>query len=325
MTALRIGVTLLAVWTALAAAEAQQNPPRQQPSVFRASVERVRLHVVVAHRGRPVTQLTARDFDVRDNGVLIRDVEIVEAPGHISVAVALDLSNSVEDAGLDELLNACAGLVDALAPDDLSWLVTFADELALKAGPARDPAVIRSALSHLYPGGGTRMWDALIGAVSLVQNQRGRSLVLLFTDGQDSTSWLDEDRAIDTLKRADVVVSAIRPRAVPWYAVPQPAIPRAMQASPDPQPPVAFVAPQGLVQLEAAAKTTGGKVLTAEKDARLRDQFVALLDEFRMGYVLSFTPTHYEPHKDGWHRVEVKLKDKPGSVRTRSGYYVARK
>jgi hypothetical protein len=88
---------------------------------------------------------------------------------------------------------------------------------------------------------------------------------------------------------------------------------------------VAFVAPRGLVELEAAAKATGGQVLTAEKDGRLRDQFVALLDEFRMGYVLSFTPTHYEPHKNGWHRVDVKLKGKPGTVRTRSGYYVARK
>ena len=322
MTAFRAGVTLLAASAALAAAEPQQNPLRQQPPIFRAGVERVRLHVVVTDRGRPVTQLAAPDFEVRDNGVLSRDVEIVSAPGHVSVAIALDLSDSVEDVGLTELRNACAGLVDALAPDDVAWLVTFSDELALEAGPAQDPAVIRSALSQLHPRGGTRMWDALIGAVSLVQNQRGRSLVVLFTDGDDTTSWLDEDPAIDTLKRADVVVNAIRPRAVPYYAVPQPAIPRPMRAF---DQPVAFVAPRGFVQLEAAAKATGGQVLTAEKDGRLRDQFVALLDEFRMGYVLSFTPTHYEPHKDGWHRLEVKLKDKPGSVRTRPGYYVARK
>ena len=308
MTAVRTLVTVLAACGTLTAAG-----PQQQPPVFRGGVERVRLDVVVTHRGRPLTNLTAQDFEVRDNGVPIKDVEIVEAPGHISVAIALDLSNSVEEAGLDELVNACAGLVDALGPEDVAWMMTFADELALKAGPARDPAIIRSALSQIPSGGGTRMWDALIAAVSLVQNQRGRSLVLLFSDGDDSSSWLDEKRALDTLKRADVVVSAIRPRAIPWYA------------APNPNAGLRHVSPFGLVELEAIAETTGGVVLTAEKHARLREQFVALLDEFRLGYVLSFTPTRYEPRKDGWHRVEVKLKDKPGTVRTRSGYFVARR
>ena len=184
-----------------------------------------------------------------------------------------------------------------LGPEDVAWMMTFADELALKAGPARDP----------HTDGGTRMWDALIAAVSLVQNQRGRSLVLLFSDGDDSTSWLDEKRALDTLKRADVVVSAIRPRAIPWYA------------APNRNADLRYISPYGLVELEAITETTGGVVLTAEKDARLHEQFVALLDEFRMGYLLSFTPTRYESRKDGWHRVEVKLKDKPGTVRRGPG------
>ena len=134
--------------------------------------------------------------DIVSFGV-VQDIELATTAGQVSVALVLDLSGSVEQEGIEDLERACQALVDALEPADRAWLITFADAFALKAGPAQDRPTLRRALENLRPGGGTSMWDAMFAAVSLVSGTEGRSLVLAFTDGVDTTSWLDEDRALD--------------------------------------------------------------------------------------------------------------------------------
>jgi VWFA-related protein len=268
----------------------QQNPP----PVFRGHVEKVRVDALVTDHNRPVSGLVADDFEVKDNGVVVRDLEISTTAGSVSVAVALDLSGSVEQQGLQDLTRACQALVDALDPDDTAWLVTFSNQFALKAGPVKDPDVVRRALASIRAGGGTSMWDAVFGSLSLVSGQAGRSLVILLSDGMDTTSWLSEKRAMEILKRADVTLNAIRPPDVPY----------------------------GFIELEAAAKLTGGDVRDAEKGAKLQEQFVRMLNEFRLGYVLTYSPPAAGiERRDGWHKIEVKLKHKNGDVRTRAGYY----
>jgi VWFA-related protein len=279
---------VLGVLATVAAGAAQQP---QRPPVFRAGIERVRVDVLVTDAGKPIQGLTAADFQLEDNGV-VQDVELATTAGHVSVALVLDLSGSVEQEGIDDLKRACQALVDALEPADRAWLITFADAFALEAGPGQDRATLRRALDALRPGGGTSMWDAMFAALSLVSGTEGRSLVLAFTDGMDTTSWLDEPRALETFKRAEVVIDVVRPRGT--------------VASPAP--------------VEAAARATGGAVMFAEKSARMADQFVDLLRQFRLGYVLTYAPTT-TARADGWHKLEIKLKNRKGRVQARQGYF----
>jgi hypothetical protein len=48
----------------------------QQQPTFKAGIEAVRVDVLVTRGGQPVEGLTARDFQVRDNGVL-QDIDHV--------------------------------------------------------------------------------------------------------------------------------------------------------------------------------------------------------------------------------------------------------
>jgi hypothetical protein len=75
--------------------------------------------------------------------------------------------------------------------------------------------------------------------------------------------------------------------------------------------------------VEAAARATGGAVMFAEKSAQMAGQFVDLLRQFRLGYVLSYTPKTVE-RADGWHKLEIKLKNRKGRVQARQGYYSQR-
>jgi VWFA-related protein len=288
----RLAIALVAAAAGASTLESRpaQTPDQQRP-VFRAGIARVRIDALVTHDNRPVTGLAAGDFELKDNGV-VQTIEMSTTAGSVAVAIALDVSGSIEDDGLEDLLHASEALADALEPDDQAWLVTFNDEFRLRAGPVTDPAPIKRALDRVRAGGGTSMWDALFASVSLVAGTAGRSLVILFTDGADSTSWLDEKRAVEALSRADVVVETVRPRTAAF----------------------------GLAPLEAVARAPGGAVRAAERQERMAQQFVNLLREFRLSYVLTYVPTGVA--LDGWHDVEVRLKNKRGRVRAKSGYYV---
>jgi VWFA-related protein len=277
------------------ARQSQQTPP--QTPVFRSGVEKVRIDALVTHGGTPVAGLTPDDFELKDNGVPQR-VEIATTADTVAVAILLDLSGSVEAAGLGDLRHATDELIRALQPGDRAWFLTFEQTFVLKVGPTIDRAAVQRALSAIRPGGGTSLWDAMFASISLVTGMAGRSLLLVLSDGIDSTSWLDEQRAIEAIKRAEVVVSTIRPFDA-W--------------------------PGGNAPMEVAANATGGRVMFAKRGDRMAQQFVELLNEFRLGYVLTYTPTNVPRRADGWHKVEIKLKNKKGSVRARPGYYDARR
>lgn len=264
-----------------------------QQLVFRAEVGQVRLDALAYDRGKPLAGLTAADFEVRDNGVLVTDLSITHTADTVSVAVALDLSQSIAEDYLDEMLEASEALVEALQPGDTAWLLTFANHLELRAGPVSNRERLREALTGLRPGGGTSLYDAMFGAIALAGNRTARSLTLVFSDGVDSTSWAREDRLLEAIRRSDVVFSVIRPRH----------------------------AADGLLPLERAAQASGGVVLKTERGARLESQFVDLLNEFRRGYVLSYSARSIPARANGWHDVEVKLKGRKGQVRVRPGYF----
>lgn len=276
-------------------ARQSQQPPPQTP-VFRSGVEKVRIDALVTHDGKPVAGLTPDDFELKDNGVPQR-VEIATTADTVAVAILLDLSGSVEAAGLADLRHATGELVRALQPGDRAWFLTVQQAFALKVGPTTDREAVQRALETIRPGGGTSLWDAMFASISLVTGMAGRSLLLVLSDGIDSTSWLDERRAIEAIKRAEVVVSTIRPFDA-W--------------------------PGGNAPMEVAANATGGRVMFAKRGDRMAQQFVELLNEFRLGYVLTYTPTNVPKRADGWHKVEIKLKEKKGSIRARPGYYDSR-
>ncbi len=83
---------------------------------------------------------------------------------------------------------------------------------------------------------------------------------------------------------------------------------------------ITFVAVQEAGKfLEHLTEETGGRVMFANSNKDLRATFTQTLAEFRDRYVLSYTPAGVSP--TGWHRLDVKLKEKSGKVTARRGYF----
>jgi hypothetical protein len=70
--------------------------------------------------------------------------------------------------------------------------------------------------------------------------------------------------------------------------------------------------------LEELADTTGGRMYLADDTPALRTEFEKIVREFRTRYVLTYMP--HGVAADGWHRIEVKLKNRRGDVTARRGY-----
>jgi VWFA-related protein len=289
----------------------------QQPR-FSSGTEAVQVDVEVKSGNRPVTGLGASDFELRDSGVLqnIRVVSFEVVP--VSVLMALDASSSVKGDALAHLKDAARAAIQALTPQDEAALVTFSERVSLKSPWTRDRAALMSAIDRLDASGATALHDGLFTAMSLRGNASGRVLVLAFTDGLDTASWLDAPAVLESARATDVLVygvsaaSSFTARSAEESAImlrQRPAMHRWFDEDP-------ILFPHML--LEKVADATGGEMVYVNGTRDLAATFRSIVEGFKQRYLIAYTPAGV-PAK-GWHPIEVRVKGRRAAVRARRGY-----
>jgi len=309
---------------------------RAQGPVLRTTTYGVRIDALVSDGSRPLTNLAADDFDVRDQGVLQR-IDAATAVDHVAVAIVLDPTLVVR-APTDYvpyttayqrryaeifpgILGACETLVRALRPNDRAAIVVAADRViplvpltngadALRQGLMRARAVPPRALPIATDGRGTvtfahpndglvpqsSIWDAAFVAASLVTRDSGRPLVVVVSDGIDSSSWLTKETVARTLANVGIAVDFVRSSSRRTHA--------------------------GVAAPEDLPKITGGQIFQTT-DGHLAEKLTARLDQLRQSYVLTYEPRGVGTN-DGWHTLEVKVKGRKATVKARPGYFANR-
>lgn len=281
---------------------------------FRSGVEGVNVDVLVLDGSRPVGGLRAEDFEVRDSGVpqRIDSVALEDVP--LNVIFALDTSESVQGNPLDNLKIAAIAAIQLLRPVDQAAVVTFDDYVTLRSDWTRDRVRLSSAIGASKSGGATALHDAAYTALTLRASQLGRTLALIFSDGEDTASWLRGQAAIDIARRNDAVVYGVelRPKGQwsPGYLLDFHSGVQTGASAPRTRLRERF--------LDALASETGGQVLNAGRPEQLHDRFVEIMTEFRTRYLITYSPTGVE--RSGWHPLQVTLKQRKGRVIARRGY-----
>lgn len=262
-------------------------PARSQAPTFSTRIEAVRVDALVTDHGKPVLGLTAADFEVVDNGVP-QTVDLVsydQIP--LNVVLALDMSESVAGDRLDHLRTGGAALLAALKKEDQAALITFSHIVTLAARLSTDVAGVKRALDAAVGIGSTALTDGAYAGLVVGESDVGRALLIVFSDGLDTVSWLTPEMVFETAKRSDVVVYGVS----------------VGKGKPD--------------FLRELTSLTGGRLFEVDKTANLSAIFLEALQEFRQRYLLSYTPRGVA--KDGWHRLEVRVKRR-GTVKARPGY-----
>lgn len=257
-------------------------------AAFRSKIEAVEVDVAVTRGGTTVAGLTADNFVVTDNGVLQDVKATLLAAEPLRLTLVLDASKSVSGPRLASLVKAGRATVQALRLEDQVSLITFSQRVTSRVPMGRDRSAINAALTMLSGDGATALRDAAYLGLATASDDHSRALLLLFSDGLDTTSFLTEDTVLESAKRSNTVVHAVHFR------------------------PDAF--------LGRLAQITGGRTWSAESDRQLQELFGRVLDEMRARYLLTYSPSG--PQKPGWHQIKVTLKGARGDVIAKQGYFV---
>ena len=247
----------------------------------------MRVDVEVRRNDRLVAGLTAADFEVLDNGVPQSVALVAPMAFPVSVVLALDGSVSLDAKERFHLTRAGRRVVDGLKPGESAALVAFSDRIEVRSPFTADAARLRTLLDAPTIPGDTALYDAAHVAMLLGTSAPGRPIVILFSDGDDTASFLTEEAVVTTAQRTGAVVCVV------------------------------MVGGEGRVLRELAA-TTGGMFVKERSLDRVAERFAELLDGFRNRYLLSFVPTGVD--RAGWHKLTVRVKG-GGEIRARSGYW----
>jgi len=211
----------------------------------------------------------------------------------IHAGVVLDVSTSMSER-LPEAVGAARSFFHFLTPRDRGTVVTFNDHPSLKVPFTNNPEVLADGLANLTADGETAINDALIYTLHYFSGLKGRRVLVLITDGEDTKSKYGFDETIDYARRTGVAIYTVG-LSLPTNA----ALARA--------------------HLQKLADETGGRSFYIERAAELERIYGQVQEELRAQYVIAYQSTR--PSGDAFRTVEVKVKRPGVELRTQRGYY----
>jgi Ca-activated chloride channel family protein len=271
-----------------------------QPT-FRAGVDLTTFGVTVTDRkGNIVTDLAQDDFQILEDGKPQVAQYFARGDGDTSpemhLGLMLDASGSMQN-DMKLAQSAAIKFLNMLPSAEDITLVDFDTQVRITQYPQRDFARLVERIRQRKPDGWTALYDALGTYLDGAQQQEGRKILVMYTDGGDTRSALRFGEMLDLLKASQVIVYAIGLVENTGSARTQ------LQMT-----------------LRQIAETTGGQAFfpTAMKEVETAyDKVLAEINgQYHLGYVSTNKAT------DGaWRKVEIKVKRGDLRVRTRKGYY----
>lgn len=289
----------------IVSAGAGQQPitPAQQPTFKSGSGLIVSTFATVTDSSqRLVTGLTIDDFEILDNDKPQPIVVFDNSVQPISVVVMLDTSGSMT-LTLDLLKRAAEQFLIRLLPADRARVGAFNDKIEISARFTNNRDELISDVKDLDFGNGTRLWDAVGTSLDELKGVEGRRVILVFTDGDDTSSRVGLGRVMDRARDEDVMVYAIGLESEYFDGR------RLVRTRPD----------RGLKRI---AEETGGGYFELKKSADLGTTFTRVAQELHSQYALAFEAKQLDGKV---HKVAVKMKDPAMAARARRSYVAAKK
>jgi Ca-activated chloride channel homolog len=292
--AARTAALLVAASVALLA----QQPPG---ATFKSGTQVVSLFVTVADaQKRLIPGLTKEDFDVFDNEKSQPIVYFDNSIHPINVVVMLDTSGSMT-LTIDLLKQAAEQFLIRLLPDDKARVGAFNDKIQINSKWSADRDQLVTDVKDLDYGNGTRLWDAVGVALDELKAIDGRRVILVFTDGDDTSSKIGLGTVTERARADEVMIYAIGLESRYFNGQMQ------VRSKPD----------SGLRKI---ADETGGGYFELTKTSDLAPTFTKVAQELHSQYVIGFTPQQLDNRV---HKLAVKMKQPGMTARARRSYVAA--
>jgi Ca-activated chloride channel family protein len=308
----------------------REELPQDSDEVIKVETNLTNLFFTAADKNkRFISDLKAEDIRVLEDG---QPQEIFTFQTNIdlplSLAILIDTSASEERTLPDEKVAARAFLENVLRHKDEAAIVSFTGETTLEQGFTGNLERLRRAIDRVefippsgYIGGGvvvngtppisgtnqslagsTAIWDAvwatseeLIGASA----EHTRRAIILLTDGDDTSSRLKIDEAIERAQKADALIYAIGIGDRYTFGVDE-------------------------GSLRKIAEKTGGRAYFPRHERDLNDAFMQIQRDLREQYLVAYSPNNKA--RDGSYRkIEIQVVNptlrQTLKLNYRSGYF----
>jgi Ca-activated chloride channel family protein len=277
----------------------------QEDLTIHVNVRLVRILATVKDRaGSLVGALTKGDFEVRDNGAP-QQVAVFERQTDqpLSVGVLIDTSGSTAKDlkyETDSVMRFVRALLREGNPADTVGLYSFNWQVVKQNGFTRNVAAIEHSLRLLRGEAGTSLYDAVLLASRDIEDREGRKILVVVTDGGDTTSKADFQRATEAAQLADAVIYPIL------------VVPITNDAGRN---------TGGENALTTMSLRTGGKVFQPAVGAAMDKAFDQIIRDLRTQYLIGYYPKDVPLTKNRFHTLDIATQDPDLRVTARSGYY----
>ena len=269
----------------------------QEPT-FKSSTRIVPvITTVIDAQGRLVPNLERDEFTILDNGKP-QDITFFQNEVQpFNVVVMLDYSASMT-ANLDLLKAAAEQFLLRLLPADKGQVGAFSDKIQFSGTFTSDRDDLIFALNDLQFGNPTRLYDAIHESMEMLKPVDGRKVVLVFTDGDDTSSRIGFGDVLDQARQDEVMIYAIGLESEFFNGQ------RMMRSRPD-------------RALKRLAEETGGGYFELRKTDELSPTFTRVAQELHSQYVLGFEAQQLDGRI---HKLAVKMKQPGMTARARRSY-----
>lgn len=281
-----------------------QGRALQDPTDYRLKVD-VNLvlvpTIVTTASGEPLTDLDRHAFEIYEDGQL-RSLVVFEKqtamPLHL--ALMIDTSLSTMTSLAMEQQSAVRFIRQVLRPRDSAALFEFSGGVHRRAGFTSDFGLLEKGLLKLKPQAGTALYDAIIKVSENLAKREGRRVLVIVSDGTDTTSKNGFHAALRAAQEAEVGIFSLVVRPIPGESG------RSVR---------------GEHVLIALGEMTGGQVFFPAGVEDLDRSFSQLSELLRTQYLLGYHPPAHR-HGEDFHRIEVRIRA-PGDyiVHHRRGFW----
>lgn len=256
---------------------------------------------VIDKQGRAVVDLQVKDFELRVDGELkpIGDVSRAETP--VRMALLFDNSSSLRAGREFEKRAAVRFFQSVMRPVDQAALYSISTEPSLVLPLTSEVRALTRIIEHFpQPEGATAFFDAVALAAEYLRPHTGRKVLVIVSDGVDTTSHLNFDETLRRLLDSDCQFFAVQ------------------TGHSDNTNLRDLVAER---RLQEFALQTGGAVYAPKLTVELDTAFAQISADLAQQYILSYYPT--DERRDGRFRAfSLRVVTRPDArVRTRKGYY----
>jgi Ca-activated chloride channel family protein len=290
-------------------APAQTSPPsagdRQRPS-FRAGIDIVSLNVTVTDASNHyVTDLAENEFSVFEDGVKQNLTFFSRRQQPIALSLLLDSSASMEQ-HIGTLQTAATNFIKKLKPNDIAQVIDFDSRVEIRQGFTGNQGDLQAAIEQTNAGGSTSLHNAIYIALKELRKVKAvseedvrRQALIVFSDGEDTSSLVSFEEVLDLAKRSETAIYAIALRGNDVQA-------------------------KGFREAEFVMRTlaqeTGGRAFFPARIEDLAGVYAQIADELASQYTLGYTSANQR--RDGaWRRLVVQVARANITPRTKKGYY----